>query len=248
MITQDNTIIFIAAHKDFQINYPINNSLYNIITSENTLYNNYNTKIITEPSNLPWSKRRNLYGDVSRLLYIGNALDKITDKEYIGFCHYRRFFDLTNIFNNSGITEDTIITAEPMHIEQLQKQYAACHIGDNFIDMCNFLELHYPHLISNISYFDDNNIIYPHNMFIMHKTIFKKFVSLLNDVFTHLDKLYNFETDEDVKMYIDIKLNNNDWRKTTNQQKIYSYLCERLSSLFFKEYNIFETPVKIFNK
>lgn len=208
--------IYICTHKDFQ--QLVTNACYQVIDSRNITPNLplkddfysefYQFKWISEQPNLP---------------------------EYIGFCHYRRYFSFLDDIPH--MTPNKLVVTTPMFFNvTVEQQYAYHHnVGD--LDLVgDIIKEKFPDYYDTWQHFIKGKTFYPNNMFIMHKDKFKKYCHF---IFTILDEyLKRVGTDihkhieENKDKYIKVFSPNN---TTDYQYRIGGYVGERLSNVFFNK-------------
>lgn len=225
----NNLNIFICAHKDFNY-YPKNKDVYKIITDKGTLNNNYELDIIYEENN-KYSILQKSLCEVSRIYYIWKNY-KI--KDYIGFCHYRRYFEQIPELN------ENITIVPKKFIFDVYSQYSACHIIDDYILMREIM-----HDLYNISYDKikvAESYLYPCNMFIMNKNDFNNYCNFLFSILDKFISIRNFNNMEDIYNYVK-QFNSSD---INYQTRLLGFLSERITSLYIQLFlkNIKEVNIK----
>lgn len=209
-------MIYISAHKDFNlINQVIldNYKEYSIIDG-GELKNEYSISVIHETSNnnkLYW--QHHIYGDMTRQYYIYKNSDLYKD-ETIGFMQYRRLFNNDTLLNYKDILSlYDVIVPRKYSTGNIIHQYNVCHSGDLLNITLNLIYEYNEEYRHTIDIFRKLNYVIPHNMYIMK---YNDFIEYCNFMFDSLE-LLNIS-------------------KEQQYDRCYSFLAERLSTLFFIHY------------
>ena len=219
-------MIFISAHKDFDLKNNMISNDYTII-DRNELKNKYPIHIIHEtPATSPLMKYYKIYGELTKIYYVYKHLDTFphTDRyKYIGFVQYRRtlanisYEECEKIFENY----DVILPEKNPLTGDIMFQYRACH-SDDLLECCiKLIGHHMPVYRKSIEKFRMIKWIYPHNIFVMKRNDFRQYCKFLFNVF---DLLIRYK----IKMPID--------KYEFNNFKEFGLIAERLSTLFFIHY------------
>ena len=131
--------------------------------------------------------------------------------DYIGFNHYRRFFNPKDF---SDYKDFDLIIAKPYYLNRygnIEKQYKVCHQSADFNTLLNVLQKYSIHLNEFKNYCQQSIMIAPCNMFIMKTYLFNKYCTFM---FPLLMQLINC-----------IDLSNNKY-----QHRAIAFLSERLTS------------------
>lgn len=224
---------FICTHKDFNI-YPINKD-YTIISGKK-LDNDYPLDIIIEEEN-ELTPLQPFYGEGTRIKYVR---DNVELPDYIGFCHYHRFFAFGNNIPNMDeiFKEHDAILFGKTKVKDSAVQYSKCHNVEDLNDIYYIVINKYPNKDKEIMQTYRQDFLYTCNMFIMKK---EDFIAYCDFVFPILDeyvKKMGYKNMDDVNAHIKEKKeyylkklapNNN-----INYQNRYGgFLLERLSNIFF---------------
>lgn len=163
----------------------------------------------------------------SVIYWVGNHLDEIDD-EYIGFCHYRRLFDVPDgekleknvIFVNKyaqkvSNASSFILMHDPKVLEKLSEfihKYSRSRENPmaEYSIFANFLDL---------------NIFYSANMFIMYRDKFKEYMKIMSDIYNIV-----FNMIIPIQGYSD---------------RSYGYILERMSSYVIMKMQVFDKELKI---
>lgn len=209
----DNIKIYICTHKDF---IPIVHSdSYETIDSRN----------ITP--NLPL--KDDFYSEFYQFKWLAEQ-DNLP--EYVGFCHYRRYFSFLDEI--PSLTQDKAIAATPMVFNaSVYAHYAHCHNGEDLDIISDIIDTKYPEYKKTKDEFLNGNVFIPNNMFIMHKDKFKEYIKFIISI---LDEyLKRVGTD----IYKRIEQKHNKYIKNFHpndtaeyQYRIGGFLGERCTNIF----------------
>ena len=228
--------IFIITHKDFQ---PfVSNNFYKIITDNvNSLELNYSLDIIYSKYNNPFYPKKIAYGESSKMYYIWKNYKHLP--KYIGFNHYRRYFEFgNNIPNLDDIFKnyDVILSkAENLNYSVIMQQFKDCHFGHALEEVIEIIKEIKPEYYDAAVKTMNSSIAYWGNMFIMKSGDFLKWGEFLFPIMLEYDKKHKLNNDLDVKNYI-----LREWEKYETkelnveyQRRLEGFVVERLSNIFY---------------
>lgn len=228
--------IFIITHRDFQNNR--HNPVYNIVADDKSqLKNNYtNISIIYANEGKLYNKRR-AYCEMSKIYYIYQLYKtgKISSK-YIGFNHYRRYFNFTdNIPNIDDIFKEyeIILNGAGYLPEGIRQQYCNYHICEKYDEILNIIKDIKPDYYKSALETSNKTKVYFCNLFIMKKEDFFKYCEFMFDILFEFDRRNNFSSDNDVLNYT--KKIYNDSNMSNRQSRLQAFLSERISNIFFNK-------------
>lgn len=171
------------------------------------------------------------------------AWKNLVEIEYIGLCHYRRFFNFSKtnkyrtveeitevyfeanfrdyIFDKQHLIDFDIILAKPIFLNKsLAEDYIHNHIREDFEILRNTVyELFPEYKKSFIEIMDNNNKLYPFNMFVANRNVFLQYNKWLFAILNELEK----------KVYIS---------KYPYQERIFGFMAERLLNVFVFHNNL----------
>ena len=221
--------LFICTHKPFEP--PVKNPCYKVINSSNI--NND-----TAENGLPGS----FYSEI--LIYLDVAKRKNL-KDYVGFCHYRKYFSFMNdIPDMDGIFKEyDVVVAKPKKFTgTMREHYAKWHNVEDLDIVTDVIKRMYPEYYDVADKcFNKTTYMLPCNMFIMKREDFLEYARFIKGV---LDEYLNVvgmdiakRIDENKEKYLKhIKAypqNGEAWY----QFRIGGYLAERLTNVFiFKKF------------
>lgn len=106
---------------------------------------------------------------------------KNDDSDYIGFCHYRRRFDLTNdqIAYIAGGNADVVVTWPIVNFDTVRKQYGKDHIIEDWDTLMDVIEDIAPDYHAAAGEVQTGIYYYAYNMFIMKRDLFDDYCSFI---------------------------------------------------------------------
>jgi hypothetical protein len=186
-VNKDNIDIFICTH--IKCNIPVTNDAYKLISCggksiEGAILDNTGDNI---------SHLNGFYCELTGIYWVWKNWNL---KDYVGFCHYRRYFGFMDDIPNLDNTDYDVIILQPIQFDQtLYERYKECY---NIADL---------DLVLNIAknkygvHHDDtinNNFLNARNMFIMSKDNFNKYCEFLFGVIDEYCKIKNIKSMADV--------------------------------------------------
>lgn len=226
--------ILICTHKPF--NPIVSNDRYKIINC-NAINND------------TWNGLKgSFYSEIMSYFYIYENYEL---NEYIGFCHYRKYFafkddipDMDEIFSKYDV-----IAASPLILKgTIKEQYITCHNIEDLYIVGGILAEKYPQYTRAWQAFINGNILFPYNMFIMKKEDFAKYITFVKGVLDEYVKIVGTDIYKRIGNNIEKYLKSfkpND--SIDYQYRIGGYLAERLTSLYlmsnFKNIKAYEVII-----
>ena len=127
-------------------------------------------------------------------------------KDYVGFCHNRRYFkflddipDIDNIFS-----EYDCVTAKPLMLKTtVKEQYTTSHSLEDLYIIGGIIADKYPGYASMWHNFINGKIFIPYNMFIMKKEDFQEYIKFIMDILDEYLKIVG--TDINKRIYDNIE-------------------------------------------
>lgn len=226
--------IFISVHKDFK-NYK-NNPVYKIIADEKSeLKDKYNLNILYA-NERKLNNKRISYSEMRKLYYIYQMyLNNNISSKYIGFNHYRRYFDfgdnipdLDYIFNNYDVILNKKLN---IHIG-IREQYCQVHICSNYDQVLDIIKETKPEYYETAIKVSNYTKMYICNLFIMKTKDFYNYCKFMFDILFEFDKRNNFTSDKEVLNYTK-RLYYKNISESNYQSRIEAFLSERLSNIFY---------------
>jgi hypothetical protein len=232
-LNENNTNIFIVAHKDFNIS--LTNQAYKILADEpNQLKNNYSLQVLYANKGKLFKMRKS-YAEMSKLYYVYELYKNGTlSSKYVGLNHYRRYFnfldeipDLDKIFESY----DIILPDKLFLNDSLVNQFCLIHLCKTLHDIINIIKEIKPEYYQSAIESLNSKDGYFYNIFIMKKEDFFKYCEFIFDIFFEFDRRNNFTSDKDIINYLESYFPK---EKASIQIRVQGFLSERLSSIFFK--------------
>jgi len=215
----DNLDIFICTHKVFTPE--VFNDAYKILDNR-----------VIDKSEIKLDDK--FYSEFLSFYYVAK---KCQLKKYVGFCHYRRYFDfLDDIPDMDEIFKkyDTIVI-KPLNLNKtVREQYAFFHNIEDLEIIEKIIKEKYPEHIEGFENYLNGNIFIPYNMFIMKSEDFKEYVKFVFEILDEYLKIVGTDIrkrieDNKDKYLKDFSPNNS----VDYQYRIGGYLGERLTNLFY---------------
>lgn len=172
------------------------------------------------------------------------AWKNLKDVDYIGLCHYRRYFDFKYKGIRNSICATTlkyiekpsvntiinydVILARPYTMPfNMYTWYSVCHHSDDIKLVKKIIHKKYPELISNFEHVMRGNKFPAYNMFIMKKDIFDDYCRWLFDI------LNDIEGELKIQDY------------NSYQKRAIAFIAERLLPVYFNSLNYKKTYIPI---
>lgn len=251
-MSEEKLKIYICCHKDYE-DVGIKDSRYKIITCKD-IKNNSSLEMIKIDSELDdrmWSELASIY-------HIWKHPEMQAD--YIGLCHYRRYFDFMN-----DIPETFEKPIVPKRIGSTFNNYISydiCHNSKDLFGIMRIIYNDYKDYFPAIRVMSDSHFYFPYNMFIFTKELFNTYCEFLFGVLLQFDKKIKVNNDyskmlEHIGDYRELYVERGSYPNNTYeyQARLYGFLAERMSTAFIMKYihdngenSIAETVVKITEK
>ena len=225
----DNIDIFIGTQKTFKP--AVTNDVYKIVVGNHEIENNSNLELID-------CKHDSLMDDrfYSEIYMLSHVAKNYPLKEYVGFCHNRRYFDfLDNIPDLDKLFEeyDAIVAKPLVYNYTVKQQYAASHNIEDLYLVGGILADKFPDYCNSWHSFINGKILIPYNMFIMKKNDFIKYINFINTILNE----YIIMVGGDIKGRIEHNKNKYLKKQYPNndpeyQYRMGGYLAERLTNVF----------------
>lgn len=222
-ISNDNLDIFICTHKEFN----------KVVSSP--IYKTINVKDV-DPKEFGLKYRDDFYCELMAFYWVAKKYDI---KDYIGFCHYRRYFsfmdeipDMDETFKNYDV-----ILPYPIKLGGTVKQhYGICHNIEDLEIMQNVINDWFPNYANAANIVLNNCYLFTNNMFVMKKDDFLEFFSFYENVIDRylqyiggdIDKRIEENKEKYLKNFPSSPQNGEVWY----QKRIGGFLSERLFTIF----------------
>jgi hypothetical protein len=218
--SKGNLDIFICTHKDFES--PVKSDIYKVIDAK---------KI--EPG-LPL--KDDFFSEFYQFKYV---YDNIPLKKYVGFCHYRRYFNFLDKIPNLDETfkeYDAIVAKLLQHRTSVKQQYANCHNIEDLYIVGGILADKYPEYQRAWHNFINGKTMIPYNMFIMRSDDFRRYIKFIFDILNEYINIVGTDITKRIENNKDRYLKRSYPNNTVDYQyRIGGYLGERLTNVFIME-------------
>lgn len=228
---ENNVDIFIGAYKDFTPK--VSDPSYKVIYGKHDIHPCGNLQMIQCISEKePLDDRF-----FSEIYMLKNLPQENTTKKYIGFCHYRKYFDFLDHIPNLDelFNEYDVILGNPLIFRFcLRRQYGLAHNVEDLDLIGQIIREKYPDYLQSYDNVVQGNRLYPYNMFIMKYDDFQRYINFVSGVLNEYLKIVGTDIEkriiENKQKYLKpFKPNST----IEYQYRIGGYLAERLSNVFF---------------
>ena len=249
---KNNIDIFIGTQKTF--NPKVSNNVYKIVVGNHEIENSSSLELIECKHDEKLDDR--FFSEIYMLDYVSKNYDL---KEYVGFCHNRRYFnflddvpDIDELFKSI----DCII-AKPIVFKKSNKaQYASCHNIEDLYIIGGILADKYPKYTKAFKAVMNSKVFIPYNMFIMKREDFLEYIKFIKDVLDDYIEIVGSDIMKRIENNKDKYLKEMYPNSTFEYQyRIGGYLAERLTNIFItskfktlRAYPIIVTEDKYKNK
>lgn len=233
--TSENLDIFICTHKP--IKPLVSNPIYKVVNSAKI--NND-----TAPNGLKGS----FYSEIMSYLWLNKNYNI---KDYVGFCHYRKYWTFMNDVPNMDeiFKEFDAIVAKPIKLKSsVYEYYDECHNVEDLDIVEKIINEKHSEYSSAFKAMKDGRLLIPYNMFIMRKQDFIDYCEFIETILNEyldvvgLDIVKRIEDNKD-KYLKDFYPNDT----IEYQYRIGGYLAERLTNVFminrFKRLKWYEVKI-----
>lgn len=214
--------MFVITHKDVDLSkYKLDDCYKTMMVGKKE---EKNSKYLYDSTKDNISNKNKNYCELTGLYWIW----KNVKSEYIGLCHYRRFF-LSNknfkILKEKEILEildkyDIIMPAFTKTNNTIYEKYKQGHYSSDLDEIRKILEKDYPDYVESFDKVMNGKKYYQYNMFIAKKEIMDKYCEWLFDVFNKLEKVIDISDRDDY------------------QKRVYGFLSERIFYVWVMKNNL----------
>ena len=224
--------IYICCHKDYT-DVGINNPCYKLI-SDKDIKNDSKLELIKSDGFLD----NRMWSELTQLYYIWKHPE--LQAEWIGFCHYRRYFDFMN--DIPELTKPIVAT----NITSMFNNYIGydiSHYGKDLLTVSRIIKAIKKDYLGYVLRMMDSHRFLPYNMFILPKKLFNEMCKFIFDVLLTFDaqiKVNNSYTEmlkhiaDYRECYVEKTMEPNNTYEY--QARLYGFLSERLFTTFFIKY------------
>ena len=236
MVT-DNIDIFITTHKEFVPK--VKNPMYKILYSRDDIPRAEGCGLDMHVCNASYLPLDDRY--LSDFYHMKWVRDNLELKDYVGFIQYRKYFTFMDMqFDFDQLFKDyDVLVAKPTLYKRytFEKQFATCHNIDDLKLMIDIVKELFPAYTEKTDMLMRSKLVFPHNVFIMKREDFKRYVDFEFDCMEEFLKRINCKSGEDIDRRIEENKekylknfypNSEEWY----QRRLVAYLMERLTSVF----------------
>lgn len=210
--------IFVVSHKPCDV---YNDSVYTPIHvgKEISKFNHEMQNFIGDNTGVNISDKNSYYCELTALYWAW----KNVDCEYIGFCHYRRYFEKK--FSNENIEAamsavDAIIVKHTCFTDNILNYFINQLVPEDIHLFYLYMQKRFPEQKKLLDdYFVKGNTINPANMIVCRKELFDKYASWLFSILFDLEEIIKFS-------------------EYTNAKRVLGYLGEMLLGYYVKSNNL----------
>lgn len=220
----DKVKIYIACHKP--CNVPKNNVYTPIHVGRSiSKYKEDMAHMIGDNIGDNISDKNPFYSELTAQYWVWK---NIKDTEYVGFCHYRRFFEKTFTENNIDkffINGTDVLLAGPMLRTNGRFNHLKNFVnGEDLAIMLYVIKKMYPDYYSTLSNYALGYIDYPLNMFVCRKALFDEYAKWIFNIL--------FECEKFIKP-----------SPYSRARRVYGYLSEFLMPIYYIHNNYRIQPI-----
>lgn len=232
----NNVDIFIGCHKTFEPR--VTNDAYKIIVGNHEVENKSNLELI-KCGNKDDILDDKFYSEIYMLKWL---VDNRPLKDYVGFCHYRKYFEFMDDVPDmdEAFKVNDVITATPIRQPLTELvHFCLCHNYEDMGILGMVIRDKYPDYFDVYKNVMKNKIMIPYNMTIMKKDDYIEYINFIWNVLQDFVNVIGTDIEGRIlnnkdKYFNKIMPNNN---TLEYQYRIGGYLAERLTNVFvFKKF------------
>jgi len=182
---------------------------------------------LTDQTGANIADKNHIYSELTALYWIW----KNTDDDFVGLCHYRRFFDITESEIHRIMSKNQVILPRVQRLRwRVDQQFIRVHSQEIWNHVLDILYRKYPEYISLGKQIFSDNRLYRYNMFIAERTFAENYCSFVFNVLFELEQVLG-------PLPLD-----------GYQQRYAGFVSERLLSLYILGNNIPKVETRIINE
>jgi len=182
---------------------------------------------VTDQTGINIADKNHIYSELTALYWIW----KNTDDDFVGLCHYRRFFEITESEIHRILSKNQVILPSAQRLRwRVDQQFIRVHSEDIWNHALNILYQKYPEYISPGKQIFSDNSLYRYNMFIAGREFVENYCSLVFDVLFELEQVIG------------------SFPQDVYQQRYAGFVSERLLTLYILGNNIPKVEKPIINE
>lgn len=246
-----NYRIFICTHKDIPFDYKkigVNKKHYTIISQVKGVESDVCDVIDTSDDEFV-KKNKIGYSELTAIHYLYTHQELIKDLDYIGICHYRRFY-LDLMLNGAEITEDIVTVNNRIMNHTNYREYDVCHCKAHIDMVWDIVNRYYTDYADGFRSTMNSNKMHHCNMVILPKNVFLEYCEFLFGVLGKFDEQIGVTNDTETSKYVNDNFNlygNCTIKDMSVQVRLQGLLAERLTDAFIREkektYSIHESKM-----
>ena len=181
----DKIKILVACHKPATV---MRNEVYMPIHVGRAVsdYKNEMADMIGDDTGDNISEKNSMYCELTAQYW---AWKNLHDVEYIGFCHYRRFFNFKFTPQNADVLRNKDMMVVKYHMPMPMYWELIRFMGlDDFTILLMVLKKKYPEYEQTMIKYLCGNVLYPKNMLVCRKELFDQYAAWLFDILFECEK------------------------------------------------------------
>ena len=229
MDCQSKLKIFVACHRPAEI---ISNDVYTPIHVGRAIskFKDEMSEMLGDDADDNISAKNPYYSEMTEQYW---AWKNFSGSEYIGFCHYRRYFgEEITAENVDGYFSDgtEVLLAGPVFRHYNRWNWLKTYVGSEDLGIMQMVvKKLYPDYYATMSHYANDYVDYPLNMFLCRRELFEKYAEWIFSIL--------FECEKYVKL-----------SSYSRARRLYGYLAEFLMPVFFLHNGYKIKPVKFYRK
>ena len=251
-----NYRIFICTHKDIPFDYKkigVSSNHYTILSNVKGV--NSDCCDVIDMSEDEFVKEHRIgYSEMCSIHYLYTHQELIKDLDYIGICHYRRFYqDL--LFDGAYIDGDIVTTNNKHRDHTNYREYSMIHCKEHIDIVSDIVLNNYKDYYKSFIETLDGREMHHCNMVVLPKSLFFEYCEYMFGVLSKFDEYIGVKNDQETYKYVCdnfYKYKGCASEDVNFQSRLQGYLSERLTDSFIrnksKEYKIHHSKmVKLFS-
>jgi len=219
--------IFVACHKPSNV---VSDDVYKPIHVGRTgsAYKNELKNLIGDDTGDNISKKNPYYSEMTGLYWVWK---NYSDSEYVGFCHYRRFFSkkITDENVETYFKKSDVLMVDPSLKIHNRLNFLKNYVcGEDVFIVAKVLKKLYPDYFKTFCKYSNDFLDYPFNMFVCRKDVFDKYAEWIFSVL--------FECEKYIK-----------YSPYSRGRRVFAYLAEYLTPVFFLHNNFRIKTLPVYN-
>jgi len=182
---------------------------------------------VTDRTGINIADKNHIYSELTALYWIW----KNTDDDFVGLCHYRRFFEVTESEIHTVLSKNQVILPRAQRLRsRVDQQFIRVHSEEIWKHALDILYQKYPEYVSSGKQIFSDNRLYRYNMFIAGREFVENYCSFVFDVLFELEQVIG-------SLPLDVY-----------QQRYAGFVSERLLTLYILGNNIPKVETRVINE